>query len=67
MKILYNSKLSASNPASLYPGIQGDNIEILLREVDYEDLKRMELAQSRCQWRDMILLALSRWDLLPEN
>jgi len=40
---------------------------MLLREVGCEDLTRVELVQSRCQWRDMILVALSRRDLIPGN
>jgi hypothetical protein len=67
VKNLFISKLSPISLASLSPGIYSDKTEMLLREVDSKDLKRMELVQSRCHWRDMLLLALSRRDLLPEN
>jgi hypothetical protein len=44
MKTLYESELSASGPALLSLGIWDDNSEMLLRKVNCEYLRRMELA-----------------------
>jgi hypothetical protein len=44
-----------------------ENIKIDLKEICFEDRRRMELAQDRVQWRTLVLAVLNLRVQLPQR